>query len=129
MPLFGLHRQYESGDSYSANLDSLRDSYGLRFWALMEPAFGKDTTAWQARDPMHMARALAGQRGGLLPPLYLDCGTEDFLLGQNDAFAAQLRNAGFSFTYQRWPGEHTWDYWRAHAAEAATWLARRLSKE
>ena len=63
----------------------------------------------------------------MMPALYVDCGTEDFLLHQNRAFRDAVRGSGGQLQYRENPGSHTWDYWRKHASESAAWLAARLT--
>jgi putative tributyrin esterase len=62
----------------------------------IEPA-----TAWEALD-----------RGrGDLPPLRMDCGTEDVLLPANRSLHAKLEELGISHEYAEYPGPHEWPYW------------------
>ena len=46
-----------------------------------------------------------------LPYLYLDCGTDDFLLDSNRALVAVLQKKKIAYEYHEVPGAHTWDYW------------------
>lgn len=52
------------------------------------------------------------------PSLRIDCGTEDFLLGQNRGFHAELRRLRLPHEYEEFPGDHNWEYWDAHVQEA-----------
>lgn len=52
------------------------------------------------------------------PRLVFDCGTEDFLLDQNRAFHAHLKDLGYPHEYREHPGAHTWPYWDEHVQEA-----------
>jgi len=63
----------------------------------------------------------------MVPALYLDCGTDDFLLNQNRAFRDAILASGGQLVYKEHPGAHSWDYWRQHGAESAAWLAARLT--
>ena len=45
------------------------------------------------------------------PYLYLACGTEDFFLDTNRAFAQQLSSKKLAHEYHENPGGHTWEYW------------------
>ena len=63
----------------------------------------------------------------MVPALFVDCGTEDFLLHQNRAFRDALIASGGQIVYQEHPGAHTWAYWSQHATESAAWLAARLT--
>lgn len=51
-----------------------------------------------------------------LPPLRLDCGTEDRLLPGNRELHAQLLEGGIPHTYEEFPGDHDWTYWETHLA-------------
>lgn len=77
--------------------------------------FGK-TPAGSEHDLLHLAaRARAA---GRMPSLYLDCGTEDFLLADNRWFHAELQKLGVPHDYREYPGEHNWDYWDVHVRDA-----------
>lgn len=114
---------------YPPVIDSLRHAYSPHLWAIMEPAFGKDTVAWYARDPLRLARRLLARDRAALPALFVDCGTEDPFIGQNRAFHRGLSALGIPHEYAEWPGAHTWNYWRRHAAESAAWMARELTRD
>jgi enterochelin esterase-like enzyme len=45
-------------------------------------------------------------------------GTDDYLTGQNRAFAADLSALGLPHRYFTWPGTHNWRLWRALLPEA-----------
>ena len=107
--------------------DSVRASYSAGLWALMPGPFGKDSVSWAARDPATLVRRLRARRPALMPALFVDCGTEDFLLPQNRAFRDAVLSSGGQLQYREHAGSHTWDYWRKHASESATWLAARLT--
>jgi putative tributyrin esterase len=80
---------------------------------------------------MHDLHALTerAQLAGALPELYIDCGTEDFLLDDNRAYAAFLKERGVAHTYREHPGEHLWDYWDRHIVEALAFHSGLLSGE
>lgn len=64
------------------------------------------------------ALAETNQAAGTLPKLRIDCGTEDFLLEDNRAFAAFLAEKGIPHEYEEFPGAHTWEYWDTHIQDA-----------
>jgi S-formylglutathione hydrolase FrmB len=109
------------------DLDSIRASYATSHWGIIAPAFGKDSMAWVARDPAHLLQRLRASRPELVPAMYADCGAGDPFLQQNRAFRDAVLNSGGQLQYREYPGSHTWDYWRPHAAESAAWLAARLT--
>ena len=107
--------------------DSVRASWSVGLWNVIAPVFGKDSMAYAARDPATLERKLRTRRPALMPALFVDCGTEDFLLPQNRAFRDAVLKSGGQLLYREHPGSHSWDYWRRHAAESAAWLAALLT--
>jgi putative tributyrin esterase len=63
---------------------------------------------------------------GRLPALRLDCGTGDFLLGQNRAFHAHLESLHIPHEYEEFQGGHDWSYWDKHVQEAIAFHAENL---
>ena len=61
------------------------------------------------RDVFH---ALTGA-DGLLPPLWLACGTDDPYLQANRVLHRSLQRAGIAHLYREDPGGHEWSYWSA----------------
>lgn len=109
------------------DFDSLRASFSPSLWALVRPVFGRDSVGWASRDPAVLAARLRRTGSQAMPALFLDCGTEDFLLPQNRAFRDAMAQMGVPLEYREHPGSHSWAYWRQHAAESAAWLAARLT--
>jgi S-formylglutathione hydrolase FrmB len=63
---------------------------------------------------------------GRIPPMRLDCGTDDFLLKQNRAFHEHLEMLHIPHEYQEFSGGHTWEYWDEHVREAIAFHTRNL---
>ncbi len=63
---------------------------------------------------------------GRIPALRIDCGTEDFLLGQNRAFHAHLDRLKVEHEYQEYPGTHDWAYWDLHVQQAIAFHKQNL---
>lgn len=61
--------------------------------------------------------------GTALPPLRIDCGSDDQLLAHNRALHAALVNAGIAHEYAEYPGGHEWPYWTARLPETLTFFA------
>ncbi len=59
---------------------------------------------------------------GSLPDLRFDCGTEDFLLPSNRAFAQHLIEQKIPHEYEEFPGDHTYEYWDEHIQDALKFL-------
>ena len=61
--------------------------------------------------------------GGPMPKLRIDCGVNDFLIGDNRRFHADLEEIGVEHEYLENPGEHDWDYWDRHVVGALAFHA------
>ena len=72
-------------------------------------------------DLFHLATALAGSAEPR-PRLFQCCGTEDFLLTQNQALREHLQPLGFDYVYEEGPGLHDWAYWDKMIARTLSWL-------
>jgi S-formylglutathione hydrolase FrmB len=95
------------------------------------PEFLKELGKIFGEDPMgtdHDLGFLARRvlAAGNLPELLIDCGSEDFLIQDNRAFAKELTAAGVPHVYREFPGAHTWDYWDTHIQAALAFHARNL---
>lgn len=60
-----------------------------------------------------------------LPALFLDCGTEDFLIDQNQAFIDAAEQKGLELSARLRPGAHTWDFWDEGIRDVLDWLPVR----
>ncbi|SCG69077.1 alpha/beta hydrolase [Micromonospora halophytica] len=59
------------------------------------------------------------------PPLYVACGTEDFLYEDNLTFVEAARGKGVPVTVDFSPGDHDWAYWDAKISDVLAWLPLR----
>ncbi len=57
------------------------------------------------------------EKGAALPPVYLHCGREDFLIGENRRMAGLLQDLGVDHLYRETSGAHNWPFWRDAAVE------------
>lgn len=109
---------------YARNMAELQRAAGS-LWKSQRMAFGPDTIAWRARDPIVMLRRLEAQvKAGkaVMPALYLDVGVDDPWLQHNRDFNAALAADGIARRYGEFTGGHTWTYWRVHAEDSLTFL-------
>jgi S-formylglutathione hydrolase FrmB len=89
---------------------------------MFERIFGDPPVAGGPDDP----RWLLGRTDpSTLPPLYLCCGTEDWLIEDNIALRDRLAAAGAKVTADFGPGEHDWAYWDARIQDVLAWLPLR----
>jgi len=96
-------------DDYQ-NLKSIRDS---AFSAFGPPG----SEARKANDLFEITRSLSNARIASLPYVYLDCGTEDILISDNNRFAALLREKKVAHEFRELPGDHGWAYWNQQVQE------------
>jgi len=84
----------------SAIAKTVGDAYG---------PIGSDTR--KANDLFALYRDLTPEKIKVLPFIYLDCGTEDFLFQNNRDFLAVLIQKKVSHEYRQLPGAHDWKFW------------------
>ncbi len=110
------------GPGAAPSAAELERRWGPDFWPYLRPVFGRDTSGWWAREPARLARGLVAARPSLVPAIYFDVGTGDFLLAHNRAFRDSLAGMGVKYRYAEWSGGHDWKYWRAHLGQSLAWL-------
>jgi enterochelin esterase-like enzyme len=59
-----------------------------------------------------------------LPPIRIDCGTEDALLDSNRAFHEALNKDRILHNYEEHPGGHDWVYWQQHVRATLQFVSR-----
>ena len=101
------------------NLKSIRDSAFSAFGP-----FGSE--ARKANDIFEITRNLSNARIASLPYVYLDCGTEDVFISDNNRLAALLREKKIPHEFRELPGEHGWPYWNQQVQEVLKIAAGRL---
>jgi S-formylglutathione hydrolase FrmB len=117
-------------ERYATSMAQLEQA-ARSLWKSQRLAFGPDTIAWRARDPIVMLgrllpRVQAGQ--AQLPALYFDVGADDPWLLENRDFNAALATAGVPRRYGEFTGGHTWTYWRVHAEDSLEFLLAVVGK-
>jgi putative tributyrin esterase len=87
--------------------------------ALISRVFGDRTVAGTDDDLLALVRRADPQ---LLPRLYLCCGTEDALYGENVTFRDACRAKGIALVVDFGPGDHEWGYWDRRIQDVLAWL-------
>ena len=127
-PLYAGPTPFVAPPTYATSSGALEQGWS-RYWRYMSPVFGRDPSGWWSRDPARRLEQLVSRRGKeLVPALFADVGTEDFLLSESRAFRWEAQRLGVPLSYHEWPGEHNWTYWRAHVGESLAFLAERIGK-
>lgn len=101
------------------NLRIIRDSV---FGVFGPP--GSETR--KANDLFELTRGFSATRVAALPFIYLDCGTEDFLIASSTQFAALLREKKVPHEFRELPGDHNWAYWDQQVQEVMRIAAEKL---
>lgn len=89
-----------------------------RYW---EDVFGPAEDVPGSENDL-FAAATALTDPALRPRIYMWCGTEDFLYGQNTRMRDHLRALGYDLMYEESPGDHQWRHWDKKIADALDWL-------
>ena len=71
----------------------------------------------QANDIFQMVKEISPDKIKSLPFIYLDCGTEDFLLNNNRDFANLLQEKKIPHEFRQLPGAHDWKFWDSQVQE------------
>jgi putative tributyrin esterase len=103
------------GTGWKALTDSIISVYGPE---------GSSTR--EKNDIYKIVRELTPERVAALPYIYLDCGTEDFLIQQNRDFNLLLAEKKIPHEYRELPGKHDWTFWDSQVQEFLRLAARRL---
>ena len=61
------------------------------------------------------------EKGGRITPIFMACGTEDFLLENNRDFRDFLVEHQADVTYYESPGTHEWKFWNEYLETAVLW--------
>ena len=95
-------------DTYASGVKTGSPSDDSRY---MKAMFGDPDIALNSDiDPRWIIKKLVAE-GKDIPKIFLGCGTEDFLVTDNDKFDALLNELGVEHTYHLAPGGHEWVYW------------------
>jgi putative tributyrin esterase len=62
------------------------------------------------------------KKGETIQPIFMACGTEDFLLNENHEFRDFLEKEGVKVTYKESTGIHEWKFWNEYLEPAIQWL-------
>ena len=57
-----------------------------------------------------------------IQPIFMACGSEDFLLNENHEFRDFLLKNKVDFTYKESTGIHDWKFWNEYLEPAIQWL-------
>ncbi len=87
-----------------------------------------DSETRKANDIYRLAREWPAEKIGALPFIYLDCGTEDFLIENSHDFAKILREKKVPHEFRELPGKHDWVFWNSQVQEFLRLADRMLPR-
>lgn len=97
---------FESGAMKGAIPDSIKSVYGA-----------DDSPTRADNDIFKIVREITPEKAKSLPFIYVDCGTEDFLIQGNREFANLLLEKKIPHEYRQLPGVHNWAFWDSSVKE------------
>lgn len=90
--------------------------------------FGElDSETRKENNIFKLVKDKSGEQIKQLPFIYLDCGTEDGLIKQNQDFANLLLENKIPHEFRQLPGKHDWEYWNSQIREFLE-LSRKFVK-
>ncbi len=99
-----------------------------RIWQSLVPVFGPaNSSTREANDILRLYRSLSSEQIAQLPYIYLDCGTEDVLLGSTRKFSEILLERKIPHQVRLLPGNHNWQYWDQQVSEVIRVAATRMA--
>ena len=74
-------------------------------------------------NPEYLVHKLK-KAGEEIPPIYMACGTEDFLIEENRSFYSFLKEEKVAVDYIESPGVHDWAFWNKYLEPSIQWLLK-----
>lgn len=74
-----------------------------------------------------LKRAIDAKEHGTLPKIWIDCGTEDYLIEGNRAFHRELEAAKIPHVFHEFSGQHGWEYCNTHIGAALAFHSANLA--
>lgn len=105
--------------SFSGALSVATDGWSIEFLrpSLVNVYGTKDSQTVKDNDIYAMIRNVSPEKVKDLPFLYIDCGTEDFLIASNRDLVTLLMEKKVPHEYRQLPGKHDWKYWDRQVQE------------
>ena len=98
----------------------------LQPFDLMRIVGHPDSTTRKENDPMKLIGTVDVKT---LPPIWITCGTQDYLFEQNLEFVKVAAEREAPVTFVTGPGQHEWVYWDAQLPSMLAALRRAMGVE
>lgn len=94
---------------------------GIADYDYYRQVFGDlDRLAESPKNPKYLVEQRL-EKGEKIQPVYMACGSEDFLIENNRDFHEFLVQHGVDVTYRESPGVHEWKFWNEYIEPAIEW--------
>ncbi len=87
-----------------------------------EHVFGTLSELDQSENNPEYLVEIRQSRKEKIQPIYMACGTDDFLIRENREFRDFLISKAIDLTYRESPGIHDWKFWNDNLEPAIRWL-------
>ncbi len=125
--LLALNRPDRFG--WAASISGALDPWEMiraREWPEWDWIFGEgDRYLKSTGDLVHML----GEARGEKPHLFVCCGLEDGLIGQNRTFVKRAKELGYDIVFEEGHGGHDWNYRNEKIRRVLDWLPLRRERE
>lgn len=84
------------------------ETFGEQLAVDLVSAFGEDIELKPEYEILELVKR--AQSGGIMPKLYLTCGTEDYFYRDHLRFCQKLDTAGVEYEFEQWQAQHDFIY-------------------
>lgn len=115
--MFGLVGSFSGALGAAGWTETILAAAGIKSGAIPKSILSvygaDDSQTRRENDIFRIVKEISPEKVKILPFIYLDCGTEDFLIQNNRDFLALLNEKKIPHEFRELPGGHTWQYWEA----------------
>jgi putative tributyrin esterase len=115
--MFGLVGSFSGALGAAGWTETILTAAGIKSGAIPKSilsVYGADNSQTRREnDIFRIVKEILPEKVKTLPFIYLDCGTEDFLIQNNRDFLVLLNEKKIPHEFRELPGGHTWQYWEA----------------
>lgn len=127
--MFAVAGSFSGALGAAAWNDQLLGATGVISQSIMAAYGPKESEVRKENDIFVLAKNSTAETNKNLPFIYLDCGTEDFLIGNVRDFAGLLLEKKIPHEFRQRPGKHDWPYWESQVEEFFNLIGRHLRKD
>ena len=111
--MFGLVGSFSGALGAASWTEKNLGNRGVITTSIMNVYGPEDSRTRKENDIFKIVKEMSPEKVKSLPFIYLDCGTEDFLIQNNRDFLSLLNEKKIPHEFRELPGGHTWAYWEA----------------